>query len=116
MNSANVTGDNIKNTKNCRNCFITIHGVENCKNIFTCGLLLKDSHDTTTGGDTSELFYENASGLPQTTLTLVVIPATNAIWQKIEENLGEKIQIVGTFEWGYAETKHFTIKELTAQN
>ncbi len=63
MNSANVTGDNIKNTKNCRNCFITIHGVENCKNIFTCGLLLKDSHDTTTGGDTSELFYENASGL-----------------------------------------------------
>ncbi len=62
------------------------------------------------------LDHENASGLPQTTLTLVVIPATNAIWQKIEENLGEKIQIVGTFEWGYAETKHFTIKELTAQN
>ena len=37
--------------------------MENCKNIFTCGLLLKDSQDTTTGGDTSELFYETASCL-----------------------------------------------------
>lgn len=63
LNSSNVTGDNIKNTKNCKNCFVTIHGVENCKNIFTCGLLLKDSTDTTTGGDTSELLYETASCL-----------------------------------------------------
>jgi len=63
INSNNVTGDDIKNTKNCKNCFVTRHGVENCKNIFTCGLLLKDSQDTTTGGSTSELLYENASGL-----------------------------------------------------
>jgi hypothetical protein len=62
-NSNNVIGDDIKNTKNCQNCFATRHGVENCKNIFTCGLLLKDSHDTTTGGETSELFYETASCL-----------------------------------------------------
>jgi hypothetical protein len=40
-----------------------VHGVENCKNIFSCGLLLKDSQDTTTGGDTSELLYETASCL-----------------------------------------------------
>ena len=63
LNSTNVSGDDIKNTKNCKNCFATRHGVENCKNIFTCGLLLKDSQDTTTGGDTSELFYETASCL-----------------------------------------------------
>ncbi|MFA6586201.1 MAG: hypothetical protein WCS86_03530 [Candidatus Paceibacterota bacterium] len=63
VNSTNVTGDDIKNTKNCKNCFVTRHGVENCKNIFICGLLLKDSHDTTTGGNTSELLYENASNL-----------------------------------------------------
>jgi hypothetical protein len=63
VNSTDVTGNDIKNTKNCKNCFATRHGVENCKNIFTCGLLLKDSMDTTTGGDTSELLYENASSL-----------------------------------------------------
>jgi hypothetical protein len=63
INSVNVTGDDIKNTKNCRNVFATRHGVENCKNVFTCGLLLKDSQDVVNGGDTSELFYENSSSL-----------------------------------------------------
>ena len=58
INSVNVRGDDIKNTKNCQTCFITGNGVENCKHIFFCGLLLKDSHDVSLGGDTSELLYE----------------------------------------------------------
>ena len=58
VNSDNVIGDDIKNSKNCINCFVTRDGVENCKNIFTCGLLLKDSQDVTFGGNTSELLYE----------------------------------------------------------
>ncbi|MEK7088584.1 MAG: hypothetical protein AAB913_00455 [Patescibacteria group bacterium] len=63
VNSKNITGDDIKNTKNCQNCFSTIMGVENCKYIFLCGLLLKDSYDMTFGGGTSELYYENSGGM-----------------------------------------------------
>ena len=59
VNSDHVLGDDIKNTKNCQTCFATRHGVENSKNIFLCGYLLKDSHDITLGGDTSELLYES---------------------------------------------------------
>ncbi len=58
INSQNVLGDDIKNTKNCQTCFSTRHGVENCKYVFLCGLLLKDSYDVNFGGDTSELLYE----------------------------------------------------------
>ena len=63
INSSNVTGDDLKNSKNCKNCFVTRHGVENCKNVFTCGLLLKDSHDIVNGGDTSELLYDTSTSL-----------------------------------------------------
>ena len=38
-------------------------GVENCKYLLLCGLLLKDSYDVTLGGGTSELYYENSGGL-----------------------------------------------------
>ncbi len=58
INSSNVTGDDIKNTRNCKNCFITKDGIENCKNLFCGGLLLKDSHDVIFSGDTSQLLYE----------------------------------------------------------
>lgn len=62
-NSINVTGDDIQHSKNCQNCFFTRQGVENCKYIFACGLLLKDSMDATFGGDRSELFYESSGGM-----------------------------------------------------
>ena len=62
-NSSNVTGNDISNTSNCKNCFFTRQGVENCKNIFACGLLLKDSYDATFGGDRSEMFYEMNGGM-----------------------------------------------------
>ena len=62
INSQNVIGDDIKNTKNCQTCFTTRHGVENCKYGFGCGLLLKDSYDATFCGDVSELLYEQNGG------------------------------------------------------
>ena len=61
-NSTNVVGDDIQNTKNCQTCFETRLGVENCKYVSCGGLLLKDSYDSTLGGDSSELFYENSGG------------------------------------------------------
>lgn len=57
-NSSDVTGDHIKNTKNCKICFNTINGVEDCKYAFINGLNAKDSYDITFSGETSELLYE----------------------------------------------------------
>ena len=62
-NSENVTGEDIVNSKNCQTCFFTRMGIENCKYVFACGLLLKDSYDATFGGDRSELFYETSGGM-----------------------------------------------------
>ena len=62
-NAVHVTGDNIKNTKNCQTCFATTNGVENCKYIFLGGLNLKDSYDVGFMGESSELLYEGMSGL-----------------------------------------------------
>ena len=86
INSDNVTGDDIKNTKNCKNCFITRDGVENCKNVFTCGLLLKDSQDVTFGGDTSELLYE-VSGSTQSQRVLFTRGSNNLVDVEYSENI-----------------------------
>jgi hypothetical protein len=86
VKSENVLGDDIKNSKNCINCFITRDGVENCKNIFTCGLLLKDSHDVTFGGDTSELLYE-VSGSTQSQRVLFARGSNNLIDSEYCENI-----------------------------
>jgi len=58
INSVNVSGDDIQNTRNCQTCFSALNGVENCKYVHLGGLLLKDSYDITFCGDTSELLYE----------------------------------------------------------
>ncbi len=58
LNSQNVTGDVIRDTKNCATCFSALDGVENCKYVYIGGLNLKDSYDVSGGGDTSELTYE----------------------------------------------------------
>jgi hypothetical protein len=86
IKSDNVIGDDIKNTKNCINCFVTRDGVENCKNIFTCGLLLKDSHDVTFGGNTSELLYE-VSGSTQSQRVLFTRGSNNLIDSEYCENI-----------------------------
>lgn len=58
VNSYDVTGDIIRDTKNCKTCFSALDGVENCKYLFFGGLNLKDSYDVSGGGDTSEILYE----------------------------------------------------------
>ena len=78
VNSHNVVGDDIKNSKNCKNCFSIRNGVENCKNIFLSGLLLKDSQDVDFGGDTSELLYE-VSGSTQAQQTKFSRGSNNVI-------------------------------------
>lgn len=60
-NTVDVIGNDLQNTKNCRICFITKDGVENCKFLYGGGLLLKDSYDVTSGGDKSQLLYESMS-------------------------------------------------------
>ena len=57
-NSQNVTGDIIRDAKDCHTCFTALDGVQNCKYIYAGGLNLKDSYDVSAGGDTSELLYE----------------------------------------------------------
>ncbi len=62
-NSVNVTGDDLRNTKNCQFCFATRMGVENSKFIFMAGLLMKDSYDAILCGGNTELYYENTGGM-----------------------------------------------------
>ena len=56
--SQNVTGDVIRDTKDCHMCFSALYGVQNCKYLYFGGLNLKDSYDVSVGGLTSELLYE----------------------------------------------------------
>ncbi len=56
-------GDDMKNTKNCKTCFVTVGGVEDCKYIVGGGLLLRDTYDLTSGGQNTEMLYESVGVL-----------------------------------------------------
>lgn len=58
VSSVDVSGDVIRDTKNCKVCFSCTDGVEDCGFIYGGGLNLKDSYDVNYGGDISELLYE----------------------------------------------------------
>ncbi|MBI4085588.1 MAG: hypothetical protein HY432_03755 [Candidatus Liptonbacteria bacterium] len=58
IQSQNVTGNNIHESKNCRFCFDTGYGVENGKYLAIAGLNLKDSYDCYDVGTNSQLIYE----------------------------------------------------------
>lgn len=100
INCANVLGDDMENTKNCHQCFDTRHGVENCKYLFFCGLLLKDSYDVSIGGDTSELLYE-VTGSTQSQNILFTRGSNNAINVEYGDNI-----YVGSNLFGCAKLKH----------
>ena len=85
-NSMNVTGDNIKNARNCRICFSVFNGVEDCKYIFYSGFLLKDSYDVTLGGDTSELLYQT-TGSTRCQRTFFTRASNNSIDVEYSENV-----------------------------
>jgi len=57
--SVDTTGDNVRYSKNCKNCFEIKEGAEDCKYLFFSGLALKDSHDIYVGGIKSSLSYES---------------------------------------------------------
>ncbi len=58
VNSQNVTGDIIRDAKDCLACFTALDGVQNCKNLYAGGLNIKDSWDVSATGDNAELLYE----------------------------------------------------------
>ncbi len=58
INGQNVSGDIIRDAKDCKTCFSALDGVQNCKYIYLGGLNLKDSYDVSGGGDTASLLYE----------------------------------------------------------
>ena len=60
INSPDSVGDNIIGGKNCKQCFMALFGVENCKYILSSGLLLRDSQDVSFGGSNSQLMYETS--------------------------------------------------------
>ncbi|MEK7129362.1 MAG: hypothetical protein AAB858_03345, partial [Patescibacteria group bacterium] len=57
-NVVNVTGNNIRNAKNCHQCFSVIEGAENLKFVYMAGLAFKDSYDAWGAGEKSQLLYE----------------------------------------------------------
>ena len=58
VSSQNVTGDIIREAKDCDHCFSVMDGVENCRYVYFAGLNLKDSYDVTGSGDMDQLVYE----------------------------------------------------------
>ncbi len=58
LSSQNVTGDIVRDAKDCKTCFIALDGVRNCKYLFGGGLGIQDSMDVSMGGNISELMYE----------------------------------------------------------
>jgi hypothetical protein len=58
VNSTNVTGDVIRDSKNCITCFSALEGVQNCKYVYFAALGIKDSYDVSAVGNLSELLYE----------------------------------------------------------
>ncbi|MDO8664378.1 MAG: hypothetical protein Q7K44_02405 [Candidatus Liptonbacteria bacterium] len=58
LRSQNVTGNNIRDAKNCKFCFDTEQGVENGKYLAIAGINLKDAYDCYDVGTNSQLIYE----------------------------------------------------------
>jgi hypothetical protein len=61
-NGIDVVGDIIRDTKNCKVCFSTLDGVQNCKYVYLGGLNMKDSYDVSGSGDLAELLCEIVGG------------------------------------------------------
>lgn len=77
LNSQNVTGDIIRDTKDCLTCFSALDGVQNCKYLYFGGLNLKDSYDVSGAGDMSELLYE-AFGVTQAQRVFLSVGGTGS--------------------------------------
>lgn len=44
--------------------------------------------------------------------SILVVPATNSIWEKIERNIGKRVTLDGHMSWGYAESRFLLVRTL----
>lgn len=61
VSSQDVTGDIVRDAKDCKVCFSAFDDVEHCRYLYFGGLNMKDSWDVSIGGDTSNLMYETCA-------------------------------------------------------
>ena len=59
IHSHDVSGDNVRGSRNCRYCFNVFSDAENCKFVEWAGYGLKDAYDVEGVGDNTSLLYEN---------------------------------------------------------
>jgi len=62
--------------------------------------------------DTPYTDNENASGLPQRLLVLVIVPQNEDVRRVLQSKIGSPVTAVGYMAWGYAESRHFIILEV----
>jgi len=80
VQSQNVTGNNIRETKNCQFCFDTTGGAENGKYLAIAGMNLKDSYDSYDIGTNSQLIYEGVDvGLDSSNILF-----SSMVWESID--------------------------------
>lgn len=58
LQAENCSGDYIRSSKNCHDCYVMAKGGEDCRYIFNGFPYLKDSQDCTFSGENAELLYE----------------------------------------------------------
>ena len=79
LRSQNVTGNNIKDAKNCWFCFDTTGGAENGKYLAIAGLNLKEGYDCYDVGTNSQLIYEGVDvGLNSSNILF-----SSMVWESI---------------------------------
>jgi hypothetical protein len=57
----------------------------------------------------------NASGLPQTVNSYLIVPKSDEVWKKIEDNIKRdrnNIKLEGYENWGYAESKYILVDSI----
>jgi len=79
VNSQNVTGNNVYNTKNCQNCFDVLDGAQDCKNLLITAAGVKDCREVNHIGLGSELCYESCMIFPvfRALCSAIVMNSTN---------------------------------------
>ena len=62
--------------------------------------------------DTPYIDNNNASGMPQTLKSIIVLPSTQEISLQLENHIQKNVSVQGEWRWGYAESKVFMVTDL----
>ncbi|MDP3998337.1 MAG: hypothetical protein Q8P89_01835 [bacterium] len=54
----------------------------------------------------------NSSGSPQQVNMVDAIPSTNNVWIELTNNINKEVEIQGYMQWGYSESKYFSITSI----